>query len=319
MVTIKDIANKAGVSISTVSYAINGSEKISNETKNRILAIAEELNYTPNSSGRNLKRKETKVIGVFVEDYSGPFFGELFSGMREALNKKGYELIVCSGEKAYRFIPERVIDGAIILDETFPNDKVLNFAKRNHKLILLDREIEHTHIGHVLLDNHKGAKLAIEYLNEKGHKKLYVLKADNYDGRKRLQAVRRTISHYPNMDYIEIEGHFNKSSGEQAAKQIVDEYTQPAAVFCFNDEMAIGVYNYVSQTDLKIGEHIHIIGFDNIELSQYIQPRLATIDYSRYDWGYLASECLLSMINNQPVQTKIIDVSLVEGHSVQKI
>ncbi|MED1203695.1 LacI family DNA-binding transcriptional regulator [Heyndrickxia acidicola] len=316
MANIKDIAKKAGVSISTVSYALNGSSKITEETTERIVAIAKELNYIPNAAGRNLKKKETKIIGTFIEDYTGSFFGPIFKGMREALSSKGYELIVCSGVQSHRFIPEKAIDGAIILDVTFSSEELLNYAERGHKLVVLDREVEHPNINQVLLDNKAGAAMAIDYIMEKGHQKLYVLPGREtiYDAKQRLQAVREAIKRYPHINYIEFEGG---ADVELATEQMIKEYTQPAAVFCFNDETAIGMYNYLAGTKYHVGEHIHIVGFDNIDLAAYMQPRLATIDFSRYNWGYLAAENLLKMIANEEVEPKLIDVTLIEGKSVQ--
>lgn len=137
-----------------------------------------------------------------------------------------------------------------------------------------------------------------------------------FDSRQRLQAVKQTIDRNPDMQYIEIEGDFNKSAGALAGLQIAQEYSGPAAVFCLNDEMAIGMYDYLMTTDIRIGEHIHLIGFDNIELSQYTQPRLATIDYSKQKWGILASEQLLKLIAGDDVEHERIYVTLVKGKSM---
>lgn len=241
--------------------------------------------------------------------------------MRETLYSKGYELIVISGMRSHRFLPERMIDGAIILDETFKNEELLKYADQGHKIVVLDRELDHPNVIQVLLDNKAGATLAIDYLIEKGHRKLYVVTGPkgSYDSNQRLQAVRQAVEHYQNINYTEIEGDFNKPAGEQAAQLIIQQYTQPTAVFCLNDEMAIGMYNYLLKTDYRVGEHIHIIGFDNIEVSHYTQPRLTTIDYSKRKWGALASEKLLKLIANEPVENDRIYVTLVEGESVGKI
>ncbi|OAK67102.1 LacI family DNA-binding transcriptional regulator [Lederbergia galactosidilytica] len=318
MVNIKDIAQKAGVSISTVSYALNGNTRVSEKTRSRILEIANDLNYIPNAAGRNLKKKETKVIGAFINDYTAPIFGQILQGMREALNAHDYELVVCSGIKSHRFIPERMFDGAVILDISFPSEKIMEYASRGHKMVVLDRELDHPNIQPVLLDNQNGAKLAIEYLIQKGHQKLYIVKGpeNNFDNRKRLQSARQVVSHHLHVDYTEISGDFDKESGKRAAQQIVQEYREPVAVFCFNDEMAIGMYHDLLKTNLRIGEHIHIIGFDNIELSKYIQPTLTTIGYSRQHWGKVAAEQLLNMINEQPLNEDLISVKLIEGKSV---
>jgi LacI family transcriptional regulator len=321
VVSIKDIAKKAGVSISTVSYALNGSPKVTEETSAKILAIADELNYVPNASARNLKRKQTKVIGVFLTDFSGLFYGQLLEGMSESLNRHGYDFIVCSGKQSHRFLPERMIDGAIILDSTFSSEELVNHAERGHKLVVLDRELKHKNINYVLLDNKAGATLAIDHLIEKRHKKIYILTGpkDSYDSNQRLKAARQELARYPHIEHIEIAGDFNKESGEMAAKEIIAEYTQPTAVFCLNDEMAIGIYNYLANTEFEVGKHIHIIGFDNIELAHYTNPKLATIDYSKHKWGALSSDLLLKMINQEPVQNERIYVSLIDGPSVQSV
>lgn len=318
MANIKDIAKLAGVSISTVSYALNGSPKVTDETSARINAIAKELHYVPNAAARNLKKQETKIIGAFLTDFSGSFYGDLLQGMKEGVNQSGYDLIVCSGRQSHRLLPQRMLDGAIILDETFSSIELLEYADQGHKLVVLDRDLNHKNINQVLLDNKAGATLAIEHLIELGHRKLYLVTgpAGSFDSRQRMLAVKQTLDRNPDVQYIEIEGDFTKSAGALAGHQIVKEYSGPAAVFCFNDEMAIGMYDYLMRTDIRIGEDIHLIGFDNIEVTQYTQPRLATIDYSKRKWGVLASEQLLKLIAGNDVEHERIYVTLVKGKSM---
>jgi LacI family transcriptional regulator len=319
LVSIKDIAKKAGVSISTVSYALNGSPKVTKETSERIQAIAKELNYIPSAAARSLKKRETKIIGIYLTNYSGAFYGQLLQGMMETLSENGYELIVCSGKESHRFLPERMIDGAIILDATYETEELLSHAERGHKLVVMDRRMDHPNISQVLLDNKAGATLAIDHLAEKGHRKIYVVKGPeiSFDARQRLAAVQKAVQRYSHIEYVELEGDFNKPSGEIAAKKIYQDFKEPVGVFCLNDEMAIGMYNYLSRTNLRVGEDVHIIGFDNIEVSQYIQPRLATINYSKHKWGALASELLLNLIKKKKPEHERINVSLVEGDSVR--
>ncbi|WP_239617637.1 LacI family DNA-binding transcriptional regulator [Cohnella mopanensis] len=322
MVSIKDIASKAGVSVSTVSYALNGSHKVSEETAARIFKIAEEIHYVPHAAARSLKKRQSNIIGVFLTDFSGHFYGDLLQGVKEGLNRKGYDLIVCSGMQSHRLIPERMIDGAIVLDETFSDDELLKYANQGHKLVVLDRELDHPNINQVLLDNKAGAAMAMDYLLEQGHDKLYVVSGPvgSYDAKQRLHAVKQAIERNPRLEFIEINGDFGKSSGEAAGKRIADEYDRTAAVFCLNDEMAVGLYHYIRHhTSLVVGEHIHLIGFDNIEVSEYIQPRLATIDYSMRKWGAFASEQLLKLISGQPVEHERVYVTLIKGESVKPV
>lgn len=319
MVSIKDIAKQAGVSISTVSYALNGSDKVTEETAERIRAIAKELNYVPHAAARLLKTKKSHMIGLFLTDFDGGFYGDLLQGVKRYLGAHGYDLLVCSGANARRLIPERMMDGAIILDQTFPTEELLRYAEQGHKAVVLDREASHANINSVLVDNKAGAQLAIEYLLEQGHRRLYIVTGPtgSYDAEQRLRAARQAAERAEGVEVREIAGDFSKLAGEAAARRIVAEYEQPAAVFCLNDEMAIGVFRYIrEQTPLMIGEQLHLIGFDNIELSAYIQPRLATIDYSMHKWGALASEQLLKMIAGEIVEEERIYVSLVRGESV---
>jgi LacI family transcriptional regulator len=323
LVSIKDIAKQAGVSISTVSYALNGSPKVTYETTAKILAIAKELNYVPNAAARSLKTRETKIIGMFLTDFSGAFYGDLLQGTKETLAKKGYDLIVCSGRQSHRMLPERMIDGAIILDVAFSNEELLSYADRGHKLVVLDRELTHPNINQVLLDNKAGAMLATEYLIEQGHRTIYAVTGPNssYDSKQRLQAFTQVVNRTPDVKYIVIEGDFNKSGGELAAARIMAHYGEEpvsAAVFCFNDEMAIGMINYFAENhpNIKIGEQIHIVGFDNMELASYSQPSLSTIDYSKRKWGALAAEQLIKLINGDAVEPERIYVTLLKGNSV---
>ncbi|OXM15518.1 LacI family DNA-binding transcriptional regulator [Paenibacillus herberti] len=318
MANIKDIAKQAGVSISTVSYALNGSPKVTAETSARILAIAKELQYTPNAAARNLKKQETKVIGVFLSDFNGAFYGELLQGMKEGLKQSGYDLVACSGKQSHRLLPQRMIDGAIVLDESFSSEELLKYADLGHKLVVLDRDLNHPNVNQVLLDNKAGARLAVEYLIELGHRKLYVVTGPkgSFDSRQRLQAVKQVLSRHPHIQYIEMEGDFTKASGALAGLQIAQHFSEPAAVFCLNDEMAIGMYEYLTTTNIRVGRDISLIGFDNIEISQYTQPRLATIDYSKQKWGWLSSEQLLKLIAGEYVEHERIYVTLIKGDSV---
>ncbi|MGN7454547.1 LacI family DNA-binding transcriptional regulator [Paenibacillus pasadenensis] len=321
MVSIKDIARKAGVSISTVSYALNGNPKVTPETSARIRAIAKEMNYIPNGAARQLKKRESRIIGAFLTDFTGAFYGDLLQGMKEVLNRKGYDLIVCSGLQSHRLLPERMIDGAIILDSAFSDEELLDYADRGHRLVVLDRELNHPAVNQVLLDNKAGANLAMDYLIETGHRRLYIVAgpSDSFDARQRMGAVRQTLDRHPELEATVLEGDFNQGSGEAAGRLILEQWQGPAGVFCLNDEMAIGLFNAVSASDsgIRVGEELSLVGFDNIALTRYIQPRLATIEYSKYRWGAMASEQLLRMIAGEEVEHERIYVSLVESGSVK--
>lgn len=319
MVGIKDIAKAANVSISTVSYALNDSPKVTASTRERILAIANEMNYIPNMAGRTLKRQKTNIIGIYLTDFGGSFYSSLLEGINKNLVKHGYDMIVCSGAKSHLFLPEKLIDGAIILDVTFLDKEIEQYAERGHQIVVLDRELEHKNICHVLLDNKAGATLALDYLSRQDLKKLYLMTGPEktYDSDVRLATAKEELDRFGEVDYEIIVGDFTKSAGIEVAKKIVDEWQEPVGVFCFNDEMAIGMYDYLEQSDLKIGKDICIIGFDNSEVSKYLTPRLATIDYSMYKWGAIAANKIVNLLNKESVKDEIIYTSLIPGASVE--
>lgn len=317
MVGIKDIAKKAGVSISTVSYALNGSPKVTEETRARIQAIARDLNYVPNMAARTLKRRQTNIIGVYLADYAGSFYGELLDGIKKSLETFGYEMIVCSGKKSHLFIPERMIDGAIVLDWTFPSEEIERYAQRGHQIVVLDRILDHENIHQVLLDNKGGAALAIDKLISGGSQHVFLLAGPekSYDSQERLEASIKELNRF-GISYDVIAGDFTEPSGYRGAEEILAKNPlRPIDIFALNDEMAIGVYKYVRKTDLKIGEDIRIIGFDNTELGAFIQPRLSTISYSKHRWGMIASEKIVKSIQGEQVEDEHIYTTFIDGRS----
>ncbi|WP_414838563.1 LacI family DNA-binding transcriptional regulator [Carnobacterium sp. TMP28] len=316
MAGIKDIAKKAGVSISTVSYALNNSPKVTEQTRARIVAIANELNYIPNMAGRNLRGQKTNVIGVYVATYGGTFYGDLLEGIMSTLKENKYEMIVCSGERSRLFLPERMIDGAIILDTSYPDEEILKYAERGHKIVVMDREMEHKNIRKVMLDNRGGAKIAIQKLLEEEKRLVYLIEgpADSYDSRERLAAAIEELDKQ-HASYRIIKGDFSERSGRLVAKQIHQEWQESVAIFSLNDDMAIGIYNYFKETALRINQEIKIIGFDNHLISPYLVPGLTTIAYSKHKWGSLGAQTLLNLLEENKTSDVILKTRLMNRES----
>ncbi|MGM0125511.1 LacI family sugar-binding transcriptional regulator [Enterococcus sp. AZ194] len=317
MVGIKDIAKEAGVSISTVSYALNGSSKVTEETRERIKAIAEKLDYVPNMAARTLKRQHTNIIGVYLADYGGSFYGELLDGIKKGLAVFDFEMIVCSGEKSHLFLPERMVDGAIVLDWTFRTQEIQQFADRGHHVVVLDRKIGHENIRKVLLDNKGGATLAISEMVAKGTKFVYLLTGSSkaYDSQQRLEASLKELNRF-SIPHETIEGDFTEPSGYEAAKQIMEKkHKLPIDIFAFNDEMAVGMYKYFEKTNYVIGKDVRIIGFDNIEIGEFLLPKLSTISYSKHRWGMLAAEKIVQLIQGMETEDEHIYTTLINGDS----
>lgn len=320
MAGIKEIAEKAGVSISTVSYALNNSDKITKETRARILKIADELHYTPNLAGRSLKKQKTKVVEMYVPDFGGYFYSHLLAGVAEVLKNNGYELIVASGGKQSRaFISQGLVDGAIILDPTFPNDLIKELAEEGNKLVLMDRKLELPLVSHVLLDNEKGAKEAVDALIETGTEVFAILTgpSTSYDGKKRLEAALAEFQLKDSQTVVVIPCDFTIEGGEKAAAKIAKMKSRDIGVFALNDEMAFGLYRGLKQYKLVPGRDVKVVGYDNDLLGQYLTPQLATVDYSKHQWGKKTAEVLLEMIENDVTRNEIVTTKLIRRDSLK--
>lgn len=318
---IKDIAKKAGVSISTVSYALNGSDRITEKTKQKVLKIAKEMNYIPNLAGRGLKKQKTKIVEMYVADFGGYFYAHLLDGVASMLKTRGYELIVASGgQRAQAFISQKLVDGAIILDPNFSSEAIADLAKSGSKLVLMDRELKLKNVSHVLLNNAQGAAQSVNELLNSAADVFAILTGpkDSYDAKKRLEAALDTFHEKTDQPVMVLSGNFTIESGRKAALQIgkICQQNQKVGVFATNDEMAFGLYEGLKEQNLQPGKDALIVGFDNDLLADYLQPKLTTVGYSKHQWGQKAAEALLKMIDQDQVSNEIIPTKVVKRQSL---
>ncbi|WP_423188875.1 LacI family DNA-binding transcriptional regulator [Alkalibacterium sp. f15] len=308
MVGIRDIAEKANVAISTVSYALNGNPRVSEATRARILAIADEMNYIPNLAGQNLRRQKTDIIAVYLSSYQGTFYGELLEGMHQKAVELGLELIVCSGKRSRLFLPQRLIDGILVLDVTYENEELLKYADLSYPIVVLDRQLPHEQIRSVLLDNKAGSKKAVQSLVV-GEEidKLYIISGPvlNHDSSERTE-VAVEVAKANNVEYEIIEGDFTEASGYLAGEKMDLEPELKYGIFALNDEMALGIHNYLRKNVYHIGKDIFIRGFDKNQVTQYLVPPIKSVSYSKHNWGAMAVESLQKMIKKEEVENKTV-------------
>lgn len=321
MTGIKDIAKKAGVSISTVSYALNGSERITEQTRQKVLKIAKEMNYIPSLAGRGLKKQKTQIIEMYVTDLGGYFYSHLLDGVASTLKKQGYELIVASGgQRAQAFISQKLVDGAIILDPTFPSQVISKLAQDGNKLVLMDRELKLENVSHVLLNNTQGATQAVNELLKSGADAFAILTGpkDSYDAKKRMEAALDVFHEKTDQPVMVMAGDFTIESGRKAAVQLskLCQAGHRVGVFATNDEMAFGLYEGLKKQNLQPGKDVLLVGFDNDLLANYLQPTLTTVGYSKHQWGRKAAEVILKMIDQDQVFNEIIPTKIIERESL---
>lgn len=316
MITIKDVAKTAGVAISTASYALNGSNKVSEKTREKILKIAKELNYTPNGVARNLKTKKTGLIGLFVHSINGPFYDKLIKGIQEVINTQKYELIVfCdSGQKpgtSYNFLSERRVDGAIIISPNIKDQQVLDLTKNGLPLVVLDRKITEKNLCSVVIDNRKGANEAVNHLVSLGNRKIAFISGpeNSFDNQERLKGYIDTLksNSIEFEDRYILKGDFTEESGYEVVKKYISENKDiPTAFFSSNDEMAVGAIKALQENSIRVPEDVAIVGFDDIVISSYINPKLTTVRRPMYELGSFSAHMLVTMLSGKSMNSSLV-------------
>lgn len=306
-VTIKDVAKEAGVSISTVSNALNNVDVLKPDTKEHILEVADRLNYIPNLNGKNLKASATKVIGFFITSIAGPYYSVLADSLYTACNDAGYGLIIYitqSEKAAMTNILGQRIDGAIIFDDWIKEKQIETLKRARIPIVFLDREIQAENMSSVLFDSYAGGKMITEYMIKAGHKKIGYLHGylHTYDDQERFRGFCDAI-HEAGVefcDYAILEGRFE----EAAAYAVIKEYIQSGkpmvdAFFAANDISAIGCIKALKDSGYHVPSDVSVVGCDDIDLCEFFRPPITTINNPIRRQGMLAVEQLLKTIQGQ--------------------
>ncbi len=325
-ITIKDIARMAGVSTATVSMVLNNKdEHISALTKEKILSLAKEYNYIPNTMARSLVTKKTKTIGLIIPDIANPFFPEIARGAEDKANEAGYNIIFCNTddniEKEQKYIDmlsEKMVDGIIFTASSDRNNSLDKLQRQSIPIILLDRDIPFKgDVGRIVVNNKQGTYEGTKYLIEKGYKLIAFINGNiaNETAKHRLAGFKMALQEYELEIKAErmLEGSFKREWGYGAASWLLNQEIPFDAVVCGNDLIAIGAIRALKDGGKSIPEDVAVLGFDDIYMSKLVEPELSTISQPKYEMGYRASELLISMIEKEKNMDRIIvfDTKLV--------
>lgn len=330
-VTIKDIAKKAGVSITTVSRVMNDKlGGISQETRERILKIVDEMNYQPNALARSLVTKQSLTLGLVLPNISNPFFPEMVRGVEDLASQHGYSVFLCNTdddeekEKHYiQLLKEKYVDGIIFSSNNRYSEKHYEILqKANIPFVLIDRGEEdgNSPYNGVFIDNEKGAYLATKHLIEYGHKGIACL-----TGPKQVGTAKRRIRGYQkammeaNLPIHLINGDFRMKDAYIATKKLLPS-EEITAIFASNDLMACGIYQAAYELGIKIPEDLSVVGFDDIQLVEALTPKLTTIRQSSYTLGKTAAEMIIQELKEKKIakQVVILDPALVIRQSTKR-
>ena len=331
MATMKDIARIAKVSTSTVSHVINNTRYVSDEIREKIMKVVNELNYTPSAVARSLKVKETKTLGMLVTATSNPFFAEVVSGVEQYCNQHHYNLIISSIDGNEQRLQQNIqtliqkqVDGLLLMysDTRHAMVEQLNL---NLPIVVMDWWPTELNADKIYENSEFGAYLATKTLIDQGHKNIAIItgKLDKSLAHNRLVGYQKALqdAHLPiNPDWI-IESHFDFEGGVEGMKKLLQITPRPTAVFACSDTIAVGVYQVAWQQGLHIPHDISVIGYDNIMLAQYLTPPLTTIHQPKAELGKLAVETLLERIKSPDLEykTTMLQPQLIWRASVAKI
>ncbi len=296
-VTLKDIAERAQVTSATVSMVINNKPNISPETRERVLKIAEELNYYPNAIARGLATNKTNAIGVIVPNLASTYVVRILQGIKSTNKDIDYtvQLFDTIGQKEsesqlfQRLAREKRIDGAILIDATGSDEELKKFSNENVPCISIARKSKY--LDSVYVNNAQGAADATDYLISQGHSNIacVISNKTNLPTDERLKGFRdslnyNSVSFNDNMIFT-VDGD-SMEDGESIFKQIMSSETKPTAIFVpAGDMVAIGIMKMAKRDNIKIPEELAIIGFDDLPASIVIEPALTTVRQPKLEMG----------------------------------
>ncbi|MGB2868550.1 MAG: LacI family DNA-binding transcriptional regulator [Bacteroidota bacterium] len=322
--TIEDVAKKSGLSVSTVSLVLNNKSNVRDQTRRRVLSVIADLNFHPYRSARGLASRASGNIGfILTEDHfsqSEPFYTKVFLGTEfEARNHNYYVLLTTVGPSAKeekripRFLLEYNVDGVIIAGK-IGTSWLDEIKARDLPVVLVDYESYRHDVSTVTMDNHAGARLAVEHLRKGGHTKIGFIAGDirHPSIAARFEGFREECA----LQNLEVRKEWIISdqpgtgieNGIAAAARLFKNPDQiPTAVFAANDAMAIGCMQFLKGKKMKVPGDVAVVGFDNIEAGLHVDPRLTTLNVHKEEMGAIAVRRLVEMMRSEtPAMTQTV-------------
>jgi LacI family transcriptional regulator len=330
--TIRELARRSGVSVGTVSRALNGYSDVSAATRERIMRLAEELDYTPAAAARTLVTRRSHVIGVFLEtgeghpDLQHPFFHEVLVGLKDALGAAGYDLLLFAsahpgngyGPHSYvKRCRHHNVDGAALMGVDPDDAEVRRLVRAGVPCVGVDVELGGA-AAYVASDNIGGERLAVEHLLSLGHRRIATIAGpmETRPGRDRLRGYRDALrdAGVAFRDEYVRSGDFYVDAGERAARELLALDDRPTAIVAASDLMAVGALRAAAAAGLSVPDDLSVVGFDDVMLAAHLQPALTTIRQDKTGLGGAAARALLTRIDDpdEPAEEQLtLDVQLV--------
>lgn len=329
VITIKDIARRAGVSVATVSYVVNRNRYVSPQLTERVVHAIEELGYSPNAIARSLRQKNTRMIGLIVPDSSNPFFAEIAKGVEDAGYDKGYSVILCNSnaqterELVYLdLLRSKRVDGIIFIATGIHIEHIRSIAKAGIPVVIFYRDIPDLDVDTFRIDNFQAGYIATCHLIQLGHREIACIQPASAvtPSGQRVEGYKRAMEE-SDLKWDEAlmpRGDNRVSGGKDAAQALVQSGRSFSAIFSTNDAMAVGAMRALRNLGYRIPQDISIAGVDDILLASFTEPTLTTVAQPKYEAGCQAVDFLIQRIEggyDQGPRNIQLEIKLVERES----
>ncbi len=325
MATIKEVAERAGVSVATVSRVVNHSGYVSNDLRERVETMMQMLDYKPSALARSLRRQETHTIGLLIPQLNQPFFSTLISAMEKTLFARDYRALICSSdedaakESAYIDILLRQrVDGVILVPTGHSTESIKRLLRAHIPTVMIDRDMPDLVVNRVLSDNYAGAYLGAQHLLALGHRQIALIGGPRHSQvlQDRVNGVQQAFRDFgtkftPDLLILGTSPEFEV--GYESALKLMQRPQPPTAIFALTDVIAVGVLHAAAELNLKLPEALSVMGFDDIPLANYVIPALTTIAQPIYGMGQTAVEILMRRLidADRPPETIRLEDRLV--------
>jgi LacI family transcriptional regulator, repressor for deo operon, udp, cdd, tsx, nupC, and nupG len=326
MATIQDVAQKAGVSVATVSRVLNNRDIVSNKTASKVEQAIKELSYEPSVLGRNLRTSASRLFLVLIPSIANPFYTEIIKGIEDTVIEQGYNILLCETgsnpkrEEIYiNLVRNRLADGIISMDPAVDKKRLTELAKKYPIVQCSEYDKEGT-ISYVTIDSELAAYQAVKYLIQAGHKKIGLINSDNkyLYARDRYKGYLRALTEFDlpiNEEWIYKIEHVEFEEGQFAMRGLLSQNDRPTAIFTDSDVLAIGALKEIHSNGLQVPQDIALVGFDNISLSNMTYPTLTTISQPMYKMGIASANMIINKIKGIKVDNVILDHELIVRES----
>lgn len=318
-VTIKDVAKKANVSISTVSRVINDSKPVSDEIKKRVLDVIRDTGYSPNPVARSLVMKKSRTIGVIVPDIASSYIGEVLNAMEEIAKTYSYEIILCNayGEeeqelKYLNLLNAKQVEGVVFITFKLTKAHEAFIKEQKMPIVMVNRKTQESdRIHSVTVDHFEAAYQMTQYLIKQGHKQIALIRngtTKEIFGIDQLEGYKKALfeEKIPYDEALVFNGYFQAKRAYEIVESMIDEEKIPTAIFATSDDMAVGAMNALYDRGYKIPENVSVVGFYDTRMSALFRPKLTTIRQPIYDMGAVAIRLLIKLIKGEKVSQNMV-------------